>query len=196
MTISKNKEDKELNYSSLDDIQLIELIIKNNDSKLFGTLYDRYSNIVYNKCLSFVKSKDEAQDLTHDIFIKLFFNLKKFKGEAKFSSWLYSFTYNFCVNYVQRKYQKKKETFQSLDDLQNHPYDEIDDSEIYKMQAERLQKSLKSLDPNDKMVLLMKYMDGMSLKEIQHAIGVGESAVKMRINRAKQRLLDIYKNID
>ncbi|AGA80751.1 RNA polymerase sigma factor [Echinicola vietnamensis] len=196
MTISKGKADQELDYTSLEDIQLIEQVVKNNDSKLFGILYDRYSNIVYNKCLSFVKSKDEAQDLTHDIFIKLFFQLKKFKGDAKFSTWLYSFTYNFCVNYVQRKYQKKKETFQRLDDLQHHPYEEIDDSEIYKMQAERLQRSLQSLDPNDKMVLLMKYMDGMSHKEIQQSIGVGESAVKMRINRAKQRLLDIYKNID
>lgn len=130
MTISKGKADQELDYTSLEDIQLIEQVVKNNDSKLFGILYDRYSNIVYNKCLSFVKSKDEAQDLTHDIFIKLFFQLKKFKGDAKFSTWLYSFTYNFCVNYVQRKYQKKKETFQRLDDLQHHPYEEIDDSEI------------------------------------------------------------------
>lgn len=119
MTISKGKADQELDYTSLEDIQLIEQVVKNNDSKLFGILYDRYSNIVYNKCLSFVKSKDEAQDLTHDIFIKLFFQLKKFKGDAKFSTWLYSFTYNFCVNYVQRKYQKKKETFQRLDDLQH-----------------------------------------------------------------------------
>ncbi|AWW29715.1 RNA polymerase subunit sigma-70 [Echinicola strongylocentroti] len=195
MTISK-KEDKELNYSALEDAQLVDHIVKHKESKVFGVLYDRYSNIVYNKCLSFVKSKDEAQDLTHDIFIKLFFQLKKFKGDAKFSTWLYSFTYNFCVNYIQRKHQKKKEKFQSLDNLENHPYEEIDDNEIYKMQAERLQKSLQLLDPNDKMILLMKYMDGMSHKEIQQLTDLGDSAVKMRINRAKKRLLDIYKDID
>ncbi|GGZ42158.1 DNA-directed RNA polymerase sigma-70 factor [Echinicola pacifica] len=198
MTASKHRkiENKKNDASKLSDNELIALILKDNDSRLFGVVYDRYANIVYNKCLSFVKSKDEAQDLTQDIFIKLYFKLKSFKGESKFSTWLYSFTYNFCVNYLHRKYQKDQEMFKSLDYMENEIPEEISDGEIYKMQAERLQIALQTLEPKNKMILLMKYMDGMSLKEIQAATDLGESAVKMRLNRAKTRLLDIYNEID
>lgn len=82
----------------ISDEELVSQIASSSDSQSFAILYDRYSNTVYNKCLSFVKSKEEAQDITHDIFIKLYFKLSSFKGNAKFSTWLYSFTYNFCVN--------------------------------------------------------------------------------------------------
>ena len=88
--------------SELDDSELISKIIAKNDTHLFAILYDRYAEKVYGKCLSFSKSAEEAQDLTHDIFIKLFLKLRTFKGESKFSTWLYSFTYNFCLNYIQK----------------------------------------------------------------------------------------------
>lgn len=91
----------------ISDEELVSQIASSSDSQSFAILYDRYSNTVYNKCLSFVKSKEEAQDITHDIFIKLYFKLSSFKGNAKFSTWLYSFTYNFCVNHVQRVVTKK-----------------------------------------------------------------------------------------
>ena len=93
----------------LSDEELVSEIIKTKDSTLFAILYDRYAPKVYNKCLGFAKSKVQAEDLTHDIFIKLYVKLNSFKGTSKFSTWLYSFTYNFCVNFVQRDSYKNKD---------------------------------------------------------------------------------------
>ena len=77
-----------VNIGQLSDESLVEEIIKTKDSALFAELYDRYAPKVYNKCMGFAKSKVEAEDLTHDIFIKVYVKLNSFKGNAKFSTWL------------------------------------------------------------------------------------------------------------
>ena len=180
----------------LTDNELVERIVKTNDSHLFAVLYDRHVSMVYNKCYGFASSKEEAQDLTHDIFIKLFVKLRTFKGTAKFSTWLYSFTYNFCVNYITRNnYKKNEKNFEGeLADDEG----EIDDSEdaLFEMKADKLKKALDLLEPNDKIILLMKYQDDFSIKEISESIEIGESAVKMRLKRAREKVINVYKNLN
>ena len=181
----------------ISDEELVSQIASSSDSQSFAILYDRYSNTVYNKCLSFVKSKEEAQDITHDIFIKLYFKLSSFKGNAKFSTWLYSFTYNFCVNHVQRVVNKKSEAIHPLADQTTlADIEEIEDSTILEMKADILMKALDLMDVNDKMILLMKYQDEMSIKDIIDILEIGESAAKMRLNRAKAKLTTIYKSLN
>ncbi|MCB0465739.1 MAG: sigma-70 family RNA polymerase sigma factor [Aequorivita sp.] len=181
--------------SELDDSELISKIVAKNDTHLFAILYDRYAEPIYGKCLSFSKSAEEAQDLTHDIFIKLFLKLRTFKGESKFSTWLYSFTYNFCLNYIQRDKKKKQEKFTSLEHENYTQKEEIPDEDIFQMKTEKLILSLNQIDPDDKMILLMKYQDDFSIAEIQKGLDLGESAVKMRLKRAKQRLINIYNSL-
>lgn len=182
-------------YQTLSDNDLVRKIVETNDTHLFAVLYDRYADLVYNKSLSFAKSKEEAQDITHDIFVKLFVKLKTYKEKSKFSTWLYSFTYNFCVNYVQRKLNKKNEKFVLTDDFETKSYQEIPDQEIFQLKSDKLIVALEKLDPKDKVILLMKYQDDFSVKEIKQTLDIGESAVKMRINRAKSRLIEIYNSI-
>lgn len=177
------------------DEELIEQIVKSNDTRMFSVLYDRYSSKVYSKCLSFVKSKEVAEDLTHDLFIQLFTKIKSFRGESKFSTWLYSFTYNFCVNYVQRDKYKKNE--QTSDELEKSLRDveEVDDALIFEIRASKLKLILEKIPPEDKIILLMKYQDDMSIKELSVLLEIGESAVKMRLNRAKKRALEQYQTL-
>ncbi len=186
-----------VDITKLSDEELVFKIVQKNDAHLFATLYDRYVSIVYNKCYGFSKNKEEAEDLTHDVFIQLFIKLRTFKGTAKFSTWLYSFTYNFCVNYVQRNSNKKKEkvtvvTDQVKDDVVE---DEIDDASLFALKSDQLAKALQMIDPNEKMILLMKYQDDMSIKEIGILLELGESAGKMRLKRAKERVSQICKGL-
>lgn len=177
------------------DEELIQEITKSNDTHLFGVLYDRYSAIVYNKCLGFISSKEEAQDLTHDIFVKLFVKLKTFKGDSKFSTWMYAFTYNHCINYLQREVKGNKNTFSVTDEIEDDFNDEVADEQIFELKAEKLQHSLQLISPNEKALLLMKYQDDVSIKEIATLHDIGESAVKMRLNRAKANLIKIYNTL-
>lgn len=179
----------------MSDEELIEKIIRTNDSYLFSQLYDRYVKVVYNKCLGFSKSKEEAQDLTHDIFLKLFVKLRSFKGKSKFSTWLYSFTYNHCVNYVQRDSEKRKPKVSIDDYLEKFSEEEVSDNSIFSLKTEKLKKVLELIDVNDKVILLLKYQDDLSIKDIKAVLNIGESAVKMRLKRAKERVLITYNNL-
>ncbi|WP_435414621.1 RNA polymerase sigma factor [Polaribacter aestuariivivens] len=179
------------------DEELVFEIVKTNNTELFATLYDRFSTVVYNKCYSFSKNRQEAEDLMQDIFVKLFVKLRTFKGNSKFSTWLYSFTYNFCVNYVQRDSHKKREKITVVTDQikENSTVDEIEDESLFELKYKKLAKILALLDPSDKMILLMKYQDDKSIKEIKEILNIGESAVKMRIKRAKQKVLKLYEDL-
>ncbi|WP_034040139.1 RNA polymerase sigma factor [Wocania ichthyoenteri] len=183
------------NINKLPDEDLVKAIVKTNNTLLFEILYDRYATLVYNKCFGFAKDADEAKDLTQDIFLKLFVKLASFKGKSKFSTWLYAFTYNHCVNYVTRNTAKKFEK-QSVDykDIENLSYNEEDDTSFLDMKVDKLKIALELISPEEKMILLLKYQDHLSIRDIESVLGIGESAVKMRIKRAKDKLKTVYTN--
>jgi len=182
-------------YKDLSDEDLVRAIVSSNDTLLFEVLYDRYDKVVYNKCIGFSKNGDEAQDLAQDIFLKLFVKLSTFKGTSKFSTWLYAFTYNHCVNYVNRSTAKKIER-RSVDaeNLEDAYYDPVEEESIHKLKVEKLKEALELISPEEKMILLLKYQDYLSIKELKDVFGIRESAVKMRLKRAKEKLINVYTN--
>tara|TARA_R110000868_G_scaffold19310_13_gene83233 strand:- start:773 stop:1348 length:576 start_codon:yes stop_codon:yes gene_type:complete len=175
------------------DEDLVKAIVQKNDTLLFEVLYDRYASLVYNKCYGFARDADEAKDMTQDVFLKLFVKLASFKGKSKFSTWLYAFTYNHCVNYVTRDTAKKFEK-KSVDykDIENISDDEEEDTNFLNMRVDKLKVALEMISPEEKMILLLKYQDFLSIKEIESVLDIGESAVKMRIKRAKDKLVTVY----
>jgi len=180
--------------NKLTDKELVAKIIRTKESVLFAELYDRYAHIIYNKSLSFVKTKVEAEDITHDIFLKLYLKLYMYKGKSKFSTWLYSFTYNYCVNYVERNLKKRKEKVKDADFDENSSV-EITDEEFFQLKSDKLKKALTMISANDKMILLLKYQDDLSIKELESVLNIGKSAVKMRVKRAKEKVMNVYKKL-
>ena len=182
----------------LSDEDLVAQIVATNNTLLFSALYDRYSKKVYNKCYSFARNEDEAKDLTQDVFLKLFTKLNAFKGRSKFSTWLYSFTYNFCVNYVNR--DKARQMDDASDSIENHDYylsemEDIPDEDLFEMRVHKLKTALENISADDKAILLLKYQDDISVKELQTVLKVGESAVKMRLKRARIRVLEEHNKL-
>ena len=181
-------------YKNLSDEDLVKAIVSSNDSLLFEVLYDRYSQLVFNKCYGFSNGKQEAEDLTQDVFLKLFVKLRSFKENSKFSTWLYAFTYNHCVNYVNRntakKIQKKSVDSKILEDKLNNP--EGDAKELGQLKVDKLKEALELISPEEKMILLLKYQDTLSIRELTDVLNISESAVKMRLKRAKEKLLNVY----
>ncbi|WP_435624963.1 RNA polymerase sigma factor [Flagellimonas sp.] len=183
-------------YAHLTDEELVKRIVANNNPMLFGKLYDRYAKMVYNKCYGFAKSQDEAEDLTQDVFLQLFIKLKMFKGKSKFSTWLYSFTYNFCVNYVNRNKQRKiSDKSIPVEDSEYKLSAEVPDEDLFELKTKKLEKALNLISAEDKSLLLLKYQDGASIKELTSLMELGESAVKMRLKRAKERLMEMYNTL-
>jgi len=184
-----------LNVSDWSDESLVKAIVSTNNKLHFEILYRRHVKIVYNKCYDFSNSRDEAEDLTQDVFLKLYVKLNAFKGRAKFSTWLYAFTHNHCLNYVTRNNFKKIEKKSiTIANIENYYY-EFDETEC-SMQGPKviqLKKALEKIPASEKLILLLKYQDSLSIKELEAVFGIGESAVKMRIKRAKEKLIKAYR---
>lgn len=175
----------------LSDEELVLALQHSMEADRFGVLYDRYTTKVYQKCIGMVRDQDIAKDLTHDIFLKAFVNLAKFDHRSKFGTWLYSITYNYCLDHLRRN-QRRRTTDVEDDMLEDDTQEDRFEAELLSMRAENLETVLEALEPGDKAVLFMKYQDDLSIKEMMEMLQVGESAVKMRILRARERALSKY----
>jgi len=119
--------------------------------------------------------------------------LGSFKGDSKFSTWLYALTYNYCVNYVKRNVSKQiQKNAVRFDDLELD-FDEVETSNnsLFELKVDKLQKALEIVAPEDKMILLLKYQDQMPISEISKVLMIGKSAVKMRLKRARGRVINV-----
>lgn len=173
------------------DEELVFEFIHTQRNRYFEEIYRRYSDKVYRKCLSFVKDSARAEDFTHDIFLKLIVKLGTYKETARFSTWLYSITYNYCMDQL-RIYKKRGEVLQ--DDELEIP-DDTDLNVIFEepdIEIKRLNNALDHLHTEEKSILMMKYQDDLSIREIAETFQITESAVKMRLMRSREKLRSRY----
>lgn len=176
---------------SITDAEVIEKYLASSNSHYFNLLYDRYSRKVYAKCISLLKDQAWAEDATQDIFMKILLKIGDFSGKSKFSTWLYSITYNYCIDLLRKKKKDPSvlvEDFGENDDVE----DNVEDSFLMETSVTRLKVILGELPVGDKSVLLMKYQDEMSIKEMCDVLDKSESAIKMKIKRAKEKFVKIY----
>jgi RNA polymerase sigma factor (sigma-70 family) len=176
--------------SHLKDEELIDRIRNEDFSRYFEVLYHRYHSKVLDKCYSFVKDRQVARELAEDIFSRIFEKLPSFRQLSSFSSWLYSVTYNQCIDYLR---EKKKLHYPEWN--QEHEIPEIidePDGVPENINYENLLTVLELVHPEEKALLLMKYSDGLSMKQIGTALRISEDAAKMRLKRARARVLYLY----
>jgi len=133
-----------------------------------------------------------AEDAVQEIFLKIFLNLSKFTFRSKFSTWVYSITYNYCIDLL-RKQKKHKNLFaDSNENLPDPEEDALNEKILLEMEFHRLEKVLEEIPLDDKTVLVMKYKDALGIRDISKIIGKSESAVKMKIKRAKAKAKKSY----
>jgi RNA polymerase sigma-70 factor (ECF subfamily) len=173
------------------DEDIITLIMSSHSNKYFEEIYKRYHHKVFEKCLGLVRNKDTAQELAEEIFSKVLEKLKGFRGLSSFSSWLYSITYNHCIDYLRAK---KNLHYPSWNEENQIPeiLDETEDLQ-YDISYEKLEIILDLIHPEEKALLLMKYKDSLSIKQISNALRISDDAAKMRLKRARTRVLYLYK---
>jgi RNA polymerase sigma-70 factor (ECF subfamily) len=178
----------------LTDIELVRLYLQSQQQSYFSILYRRYAGKVFGKCLTILRNEEAARDAMQDIFMKILLNLGAFGEKAQFSTWVYSITYNYCIDLV-RKGKKDKVLFS--EDIERAPdvaAEEVPDQYLLELDAKQLKQVLDMLPPGDSAILLMKYQDDLSIKEIAELTGKTESAVKMKIKRAKEKAQELFKN--
>ena len=173
------------------DEELVKLYLETRNVAYFNVIYKRYSGKIFGKCISLLKTESEAEDATQDVMMKILMNMSKFSGKSRFSTWIYSITYNYCIDFLRRK---KKDKSVYVDDLLENldVEEEVNDSFLLEVNVKRLKSILQVLPSGDRAILLMKYQDEMSIREIGQLLEKSESAIKMKIKRAKQKFRKTY----
>jgi RNA polymerase sigma-70 factor (ECF subfamily) len=177
-------------YKLIGDEDLIKIIVTEKNNDLFGVLYERYYRKVLDKSYSLLKSRDLAVEATQNIFSKAFEKLAGYKGNASFSSWLYSIAYNYCIDFLRLKKQLHYPEWNSQNELPEI-IDETDE-DLTNLDYELLIELMELIHPEEKALIVMKYNDDLSMKQIGEALRITESAAKMRLKRARARLLFLY----
>jgi len=178
------------------DEEVIEMTKK--DKQCYGCLVERYEEkiIRYVKRISGV-SDETAEDITQNIFLKVYINLNAFDPKLKFSSWLYRIAHNETINYWRRN-KRRKEAKISWDDneaLRNVIKDKKDtEQEVYqKITNEKLLEAINRLDKKYQDVILLNYLEGQSYQEIADILKKPMGTVGTLINRAKLKLVEELK---
>ncbi|WP_232830086.1 RNA polymerase sigma factor [Lewinella sp. IMCC34191] len=176
---------------AMEDMDIVLAYRKHQHATCFQLLYDRYAGKVYSKAVTMLHKESEAEDATQEIFTKIFLSLGKFEGQAKFSTWVYSITYNLCIDKIRRT-KRSRELFAT--ELEDPPdkIEEVPDEALMTMQISELRYVLSKLTEAERTLLLMKYKDGVKIKTIASLLGKTESAVKMQLKRIKEKAKRIH----
>lgn len=170
-------------------MDIISLVLK-GDQQAYAILVERYQNYVFTIVLRYIKSREDAEEVAQDIFIKAYRSLADFKGTAKFSTWLYTITTTTCITFLR----KKKLEIHSLDNEKVlAAADNIDGgmsaNQIeQKSKVQMVNEAIKLLSAEDAEVITLFYKSEQTLEEIAHILGIEPNNVKVRLHRARTRL--------
>lgn len=173
--------------------KIIEKVL-GGDANAFEELVLRYEKTVYNLALRMVGDRDDAFDMTQEAFIKAYGSLSSFRGDSKFSVWIYRITTNVCLDFLRSKSRKQQVSLTVSDDDEDAQLDIPDPSSdpeqqlIKKISMQSVEEGLKTLPDKQRQILVMRELGGMSYAEIGAALSLEEGTVKSRIFRARKRL--------
>jgi RNA polymerase sigma-70 factor (ECF subfamily) len=180
------------NLEKFTDHELINHTLS-GDSAAYGEIYNRYYQRVYHKCVSIVKDDELAFDLAEEAILKALNNLKSFRGDAAFATWLYIIVHRHCLEFL-RKESKHTRAVTSIKHEQLMTIaDETSDDNEWTDQMEQIMMSLiERLPENEKQLLMLKYAKGESIEALQKMFHLSASAIKMRLKRTKEHLQQLY----
>jgi len=184
----------------IEETELIELL-KKKDRAAFKSIVETWQDMVYNTAVGILQNAEDAEDVTQETFMQAFESVASFKGESKFSTWLYRITVSKAMDHIRKKKRKKRFAFiQSLYGKNDKAV--IDPPDFFhpgismenKENAAVLFKAMEKLPPNQKTAFVLNKVEGLSYLEISDVMKITDSAVDALLHRAKANLKKILKD--
>lgn len=177
----------------INDQHYINQVIVGN-SNAFAVLVNQYKDLVFTLAFKMLKNKEEAEEVSQDTFIKVFNSLNKFKGESKFSTWIYKITYNTCLDRLKKS--KKENSVLYIEDFNEHQVRTIEsvlDTLDEKERIQKIQECLQLLPSEEAFLLTLYYFDNQPIDEIAKIIDCNSNNVKIKLFRSRKKLALILK---
>lgn len=176
------------------DQHYINLILE-GDTNAFAVLVNRYKDLVFTLALRMLKNREEAEEVSQDAFMKIYTSLNTFKGDSKFSTWIYKVTYNTSLDRIKKNRKYLNDV--AIDEFTEHQLKSIDnalDSLEKKEKASAIQDCIELLPSADSFLLTLYYFEEQTLEEMSKAVGLTPNNVKVKLFRARKKLTTILKN--
>ena len=165
------------------------------DTNAFAYLVDKYKDMVFTLAIKIVKNRELAEEVSQDAFLKAFKYLPKFKGDSKFSTWLYKIAYNTSLDSIKKNVNQYNNV--AIDEITVNYISSVEtilDGIEREERAEIINNCLEQLPEDEKAILLFFYFKELSLKEIVEVTSMSETYIKVKLHRARKKLLSIVKN--
>lgn len=173
--------------------EIIQSVLKGNVND-FEKLVTAYEKNVYNIALRMVGDPEDAADMTQETFIKAYRALSGFRGDSKFSSWLYRIASNVCLDFLRSRSRHPQVSLSGADeddrtafelpDMSQNPEEQL----MKKLSMEAVRRGLGQLPEQQRQILVLRELGGLSYAELAQTLGLEEGTVKSRIFRARKRL--------
>ncbi len=197
MEVNRQFSDK-----ALEDFQLIDEATMNGDESAFAKLMDRYKKPVYHMILKMVRNVDDAEDLTIEAFAKAFKNLKRFKKDYTFSTWLFRIATNNAIDFIRKK---KLETYSLNTSFTDDSGDSVnidvedrnltpDEETIKTQKIELVRMFVTKLPAKYQRLVRLRYFDELSYEEIAQELDAPLGTVKAQLHRARELMYDLVKD--
>ncbi|MCL2392812.1 MAG: sigma-70 family RNA polymerase sigma factor [Oscillospiraceae bacterium] len=181
-----------------EEISVIKKVL-DGDSNAFEALVLANQKNVYNLALKMIKNEDDALDVSQEAFLKAYRQLEAFRGESRFSVWLYRLTYNLCIDFMRKRPKSQVISLSAYQDDGGDSVDieipdlrELPDAKLLKKELkEQIAQSINALGQSHREILVMREINGMNYAEIAETLGINEGTVKSRLARARLSLANI-----
>ncbi len=179
-----------------EELELIQRVL-DGDSSSYEKLVLENQTRVYNLALRMVGNEDDAFDMSQEAFLKAYNSLGSFRGESRFSVWLYRLTSNVCLDFLRSEGRRAHNSLTYVDEEDEKELDIPDErfSPQTEMERKELREAVHSgllkLPRDYRVILLLREIDGLSYEEIAEALKLETGTVKSRIFRARKKLCDI-----
>jgi len=173
-----------------DDIFHVQRVLAGNTAA-FAVLVEKHSNMAFTIANKIVRSREDAEEIAQDAFVKAYQSLRSFKGDSKFSTWLYRIVYNAAISHTRRK----KQDFTQLDErvVSDTTEDEIFenlDSFDAELQSKMVNEAINNLPVDDSAIVTLFYMKENTIDDISQITGLSVSNVKVKLFRIRKKLYD------
>jgi RNA polymerase sigma factor (sigma-70 family) len=168
--------------------------LKRRNEQSFNALIDQYSSMIFNLSLNVLQNKSDAEDITQEVFTTIYLQIDQFKGESKFTTWIYRIALNKCQEHIRAKSRKKRFGFLTTLDKAEvgsglhanfmHPGIELENQE----RAAILFAALEKLPENQRIAFTLHKIDGIPYEEIASMMDTSLSAIESLLFRARQNL--------
>jgi RNA polymerase sigma-70 factor, ECF subfamily len=181
------------------DFELIERA-RSGDDAAFGQVVSVYRKRILGTISRLIGRPEDVEDVAQDVFLRLYFSLTQLRTAEVFEPWLYRLTVNACYDYLRRQKRRHESRMSDLSEQQVLMADAVaggkadQDDQYHRGVREFVNTLLSGVSEEDRILLMLKEVEGLSLKELEQIYHVKENALKVRLFRARQRVLKAYES--